>query len=583
MTGGVIVSKGATLDIAPGTTVKVSTALTSKTDPEYLSAFTEITVRGRLRAAGAPGRPVRFVSADGGKWAGIQVDGGQASIENTSVEGAETGFYCIACRANIKKSSFSSNNYGVVLYGLAPEARLEDVRIEGNRHGLLLLGDPLLERKAVLLKNNEDEQSAYAKVLSAADGARPEPPPPGGKALLKPKLNSSDIVFNSEETLVNDTIWSGRVTINRGLKISPGVKLLILPGTVVRFGFMDTNKDGIGESGITSQGTIWAMGTREAPITFTSKDIRRKGAWDSVSLMGSDAAQSIFDHCVVEYAYRGIHSHFSSLKIENSVLRDNLRAIQFQSSQVQMDQNLVTRNLTGVQFRDSSVEMTGNTITDNYIGINFLRAKAKLDGNVIEGNIIDGLKAKESKLSARDNRARANRRGISLEDSEVFLSGNRIAGNWENGLYLKDSQVRAAANRLSGNGANGLSVEGCTGTLSGNDITGNRVNGISFDGFKGRIFGNAITRNGKNGVSVKRLGSLIAGNSIYQNGQYNLGLKTSQTVDAADNWWGTGVEQDIGKTIFDRKNDPKLGEVRFKPFRLGPDKEEGREESINLP
>ncbi len=568
VTDGIVVAKGATLSIAPGTTVRVRTAETSKTDPEYLSAFTEITVRGKLRVAGSPARPVRFGSADGGKWAGIQVDGGEASIENASVKGAETGFYCIRCRADIRKSSFSSNDYGMVLYGLKPETRLEDVRIEGNRHGLLLLGKPLLEREKVVLKNNEEAESSYTKVSS------PEGAGPGEKPLLKPKPNSSDIVFNSEETLVNDTIWSGRVTINRGLKISPGVKLLILPGTVVRFGFMDTNRDGMGESGITSQGTIWAMGTRQEPITFTSKNLKRAGAWDSISLMSSDAAQSIFEHCVIEYAYRGIHSHFSSLKIEKSVLRDNLRAIQFQNSQVQMVRNLIVRNLTGVQFRDASVIMRDNTLKDNYIGVNFFRAKAKLTGNVIEGNIIDGLKAKESKLIARGNLARANRRGISLEDSEVFLSGNRLDANWENGFYLKDSQVRAVANSVEGNGANGLSVEGCTGAISGNYISGNRVNGISFDGFKGRISGNTVARNGKNGISVKQLESPLDGNSIYLNAQYNLGLKTASNVEAVDNWWGTGVEGKIRKTIFDRKNDPRLGRVRIKPYRLRPDKGE---------
>ena len=34
-----------------------------------------------------------------------------------------------------------------------------------------------------------------------------------------------------------------------------------------------------------------------------------------------------------------------------------------------------------------------------------------------------------------------------------------------------------------------------------------------------------------------------------------------------DNWWGTSVEQEIKKTIFDKKNDPRLGEVTFKPYR----------------
>ena len=563
VTSGVLVEKGAALTIAPGTTVRVKTAVTSKTDPEFLSPFTEITVRGRLNAEGTPKNPISFISADGGKWAGIQVDGGTARIGNAKVENAETGLYCIRCKAKVQKSAFSSDDYGVVLYGTKPAVSLDDVRIEGGREGLLLLGNPLLKKKNVVLKSNEEEESAWAKISSPFRlGKKPSVPQSG----VKKAKNVPVTIYDREATLQDDTIWSGNIIIEKGLKVAPGVKLLILPGTVVRFGFLDTNGDGIGESGITSQGTIWAMGSRLAPITFTSERVKRMGAWDSVSLMASDAAQSIFEHCIVRYAYRGIHSHFSSLKIEHGVFEDDMRGIQFQNSQAVINKNLVVHDLTGVQFRNASVRMEGNTIADNYIGINFLMAKTVFDGNTVEGNIICGLRARQSKFAAKDNCFTANRSGISLEDSQATLLANRMTGNWESGLYLKDSQVLASANTIGGNGESGLYVMGSTGALTGNGIMDNRENGISFDGFEGRVSGNVIDGNGKNGVSVKKLGAALADNSIYKNRKYNLGLKTAAGVEAAGNWWGTDDESMIRKTIFDRKNDPRLGRARIMPF-----------------
>ena len=79
----ILVPEGRTLIILPGTTINMEPSDRTKTDPEYLSSLTEITVRGRLNIEGKTGSSVLFQTkgeerAD--KWAGIIIDGGTASI-----------------------------------------------------------------------------------------------------------------------------------------------------------------------------------------------------------------------------------------------------------------------------------------------------------------------------------------------------------------------------------------------------------------------------------------------------------------------------------------------------------------------
>ena len=78
----VLVPSGITLTVLAGTRITVQVAENTKTDPEYLSPLTEITVRGVLRIQGNKKSPVEFVSSDGkpGGWAGIIIDNGSAEI-----------------------------------------------------------------------------------------------------------------------------------------------------------------------------------------------------------------------------------------------------------------------------------------------------------------------------------------------------------------------------------------------------------------------------------------------------------------------------------------------------------------------
>src|SRR5574340_386411 len=78
----ILVPEGVTLTIRPGTSIKVVSAESTKTDPEYMSPLTEVTIRGRLLVEGNEKSPVEFSGEERkpGSWAGIVIDNGSVAM-----------------------------------------------------------------------------------------------------------------------------------------------------------------------------------------------------------------------------------------------------------------------------------------------------------------------------------------------------------------------------------------------------------------------------------------------------------------------------------------------------------------------
>src|SRR5512143_3524276 len=112
-------------------------------------------------------------------------------------------------------------------------------------------------------------------------------------------------------SIVEDTVWSGRIRITGDVYVKEGVTLTILPGTVIRF---DTIEPKLEENGgrnmlgldspyfpgaeIIVRGRIIAMGKSDNPIVFTSSDkAAQPGSWGAINLLGSSG--SIIEYCRV--------------------------------------------------------------------------------------------------------------------------------------------------------------------------------------------------------------------------------------------------------------------------------------------
>lgn len=324
-------------------------------------------------------------------------------------------------------------------------------------------------------------------------------------------------VYQGEQTLFEDTIWSGDILIDGILTVAAGTTLEIRPGSRVRFTRFDSNGDGIGEHEIFSQGTIRVVGTEKQPVLFTSaEETPRPGDWGAINMMVSET-DNLLQHCIVEYGYRGFHAHFSRARLLNSTFRKNMRGAQFQESQVVIDNCGFVDNNNGVQFRDSQVTLSGSTISGSQWGLRCVYSDLTMTACVVENNLVNGVNIRDGKIDASSNRIIGNRRGLYLQRSEGRVVGNDLSGNSEHGIFLEDSNAEVINNRLIENGRAGVRWLNSKGRLARNTIADNGVYGLINDG--------------------------------------------TNVVDARNNWWGSAKAVDILASIRDGLDRPGLGVV----------------------
>jgi hypothetical protein len=317
----------------------------------------------------------------------------------------------------------------------------------------------------------------------------------------------ADSEYQGEQSLWQDTIWSGRVLVDGILTIPPGVTLEIRPGTEVRFTRRDTNGDGIGENEIFIQGVLEVLGTAEQPVRFTSAETApAPGDWGAINMLASEEA-NLLEHCLVEYAYRGFHAHFANATVKNSVFRHNLRGLQFQESTLVIDDCLVENNFNGMQFRNSEVRLRATRVLNNHWGIRCVYSELTMHDCQVTGNLVNGVNLRDSTLDAETLLVTGNRKGIYLQRTRGALRNSRICDNSEHGILLEDSDVDVNGNLIAGNGRAGVRWQNSQGRLRDN---------------------------------------LLAGN-----GEYALVNEGAGPVDARFNWWGTTEVTALGAVIRD--------------------------------
>ncbi|MCK4508582.1 MAG: right-handed parallel beta-helix repeat-containing protein [Desulfuromonadales bacterium] len=339
------------------------------------------------------------------------------------------------------------------------------------------------------------------------------------------------LVYQGEQTIFEDTVWDGDILIDGILTVAAGTTLEIRPGSQIRFTRFDSNGDGIGEHEIFSQGIIRVVGTAGKPVLFTSAEAEpRPGDWGAINMMVSEE-ENLLEHCIVEYAYRGFHAHYSQAKLLNSTFRNNMRGAQFQESQVVIDDCRFLNNSNGVQFRDSKVTLKRSTISGSHWGLRCVYSDLKMSGCTIENNLVNGANIRDGKIDARGNRIVGNRRGLYLQRSEALVVGNDLSSNSEHGIFLEESTVEVVDNRLADNGRAGVRWLNSKGRLARNLIADNGVYGFINDG--------------------------------------------TTAVNTRNNWWGSTTPADIVAAIRDGSDRPGLGLVDSRyplvqplPFKL---------------
>jgi len=120
MAGDVLILEGGSLTIEAGTRIRVIPAEGTKIDPEYLSVYTELLVRGRLDIQGTAEAPVRFVideakPSEDIAWAGITLDqASESRIRYALLERADMAIRCVRSSPQIVGNRISGSRYGIV-------------------------------------------------------------------------------------------------------------------------------------------------------------------------------------------------------------------------------------------------------------------------------------------------------------------------------------------------------------------------------------------------------------------------------------------------------------------------------------
>jgi parallel beta-helix repeat protein len=532
VTEDILIPEGVTLTILPGTVITVTSVESTKTEPEFLSPLTEITIRGTLKAIGTGEAPIIFSgekSTD--QWAGIIVDGGSVSLKSCKIRGAETGVYVIAGFTEVIDSFLTNNHYGIIAQGGMAQVRIKNTKITQNEFGLLTLNGASVEQLRVDSQGNK-KKDLYAAAMKGYLS---------GRAYVVGKTETTRLY--GDAVLALDTIWQGRIEIDGTIRVPEGSRLIILPGTLVEIKRRNTSGGLIGENGLLIQGLLIAKGTKEHPIVFRSGEkTKHRGDWDAINIMNSDIAQNLVEYCQIEDAYRGLHFHFSNVAIKESVFRNNFRAVQFQESVAEITGNHIYGNKSGVQGRDSEITFERNIVSDNFSGINFLRSTLVARKNTIVDNEKEGLRVREGFPTVEANLIDGNRFGLLDADSLYGrFNSNVVMHNLETGILLKGTDaVEVSENFIQDNGWTGIAVQDS----------------------RAVIRGNIVSQNGERGIGVTTSSGIITGNNFTRNGLYAVIVEGTADISAPMNWWG---DTDINRVIFDKKDDPTRGRVNYSP------------------
>jgi hypothetical protein len=553
----VLVPEGVTLTVLRGTIVNVKPTEKTRTEPEYLSSLSEITVRGRMKVEGDKVEKIVFHvrGKEGpGLWAGIIIDGGTLNINGARIENAESGIHVMDGLLKIKDSVILNNRYGMVLHNKG-NVFIESTDIVENEFGIFELSGPRVSYKRTHIRDNKKRDLyLYDSVLKRGISNRSKSNIYRKRArsceeehadLLKDyKLEDREIVRKyGESVLPSDTVWKGRIEISGVVRVPEHVRLVIMPGTVVEFRRKDVNSDGIGDNGITVKGVLIAKGTPDNPIIFRSAETpRRMGDWGAINIMNSDGVQNLVEYAQIEDAYRGLYFHFSNVVVNRMVLKNNYRAVQFQESSVELRDNYIYGNKSGIMARDSEIVFNGNAVINNIKGTNFFRTNLTAERNYILNNMNEGISVREGTTIVRNNYIDCNRNGMLINDSFFgTFQNNVITNSSENGVSVRDSDNLV---------------------LSGNFIQHSSFTGVDLLSSGGTIKGNHISRNGERGIGIQSFAGTIIANSIANNGLYAIENESSMDILAPMNWWGT---RRVGQELYDKFDNRERGMVIFSP------------------
>jgi hypothetical protein len=279
-------------------------------------------------------------------------------------------------------------------------------------------------------------------------------------------LSDEPIMTVSGELAGDSTVWTGIVHVTDDLLVPRGHTLTIQPGTLV---LLDGVGSGSGGKDIDVQGTIEALGTASAPVTFTAFDPTE--AWGEIHHDGSEPSIYQYTNFTLGGHSPGgghtgsgpvVRSEGSDVTFEYVSVTDNAgKIMQASGSDLTFRNCQLARSVMGPEIDNTALLMEGTWITEMhgsddddgiYVHSQSAGQDVTLRGGVIADTDDDGLDTLVSTVSIEDYIIRdCFDKGVSVYDGEVSLDYMLIINNGI-GISAKtyeDSSARVSINHAT--------------------------------------------------------------------------------------------------------------------------------------
>jgi len=166
-----------------------------------------------------------------------------------------------------------------------------------------------------------------------------------------------------------DTVWSGSIVIDGEVKVAKGAKLVIAPGTDIRFVRRDRDQDGLGDATLVVEGELLAIGSQRQPIRFRSAEAEpQPGDWLEIRVDFS--RNTTLRWCEIRDSAHTLHAHFTKGVMEDCHIHHNIDGTRLGEARFVIRYNLFEDNLgKGINFRNATVEISHNIIRRNRAGL----------------------------------------------------------------------------------------------------------------------------------------------------------------------------------------------------------------------
>ena len=228
-------------------------------------------------------------------------------------------------------------------------------------------------------------------------------------SMLADYAQASSSVSEKSKTIV----WNGIVQVKKTFTVPKGKTLEIRSGSKILF-----SKG----SGLLVKGTLKAVGRKGEEIVFTSAKKGAPSSWHEIWF--DSAGDSVMEHCIVENATWGLHSHFTRLTLSACTFRNSEGGVRFRGGPLTISKCRFTGNKIGLRSYQGIAQISESDFSENEIGI-FVREKGS-GLNITKSNLFrnSGYNIRIGDFNDEDVKASGNWWGQNDPEATFFDARN---------------------------------------------------------------------------------------------------------------------------------------------------------------